>query len=81
MSKLSVLLMNQPTSALTSATFLPLMVTAPVPTISPSIQSLDLPFFSLFNFLSTILGFMKSKDLPITDAVFNSLVTGHARAG
>uniref|UniRef100_UPI0037E7B2E4 leucine-rich PPR motif-containing protein, mitochondrial n=1 Tax=Semicossyphus pulcher TaxID=241346 RepID=UPI0037E7B2E4 len=30
---------------------------------------------------STILGFMKSKDLPITDAVFNSLVTGHARAG
>uniref|UniRef100_A0A673KQC5 Leucine-rich PPR motif-containing protein, mitochondrial-like n=1 Tax=Sinocyclocheilus rhinocerous TaxID=307959 RepID=A0A673KQC5_9TELE len=30
---------------------------------------------------STILGFMKSKDLPITEAVFNSLVTGHARAG
>uniref|UniRef100_A0A6Q2YXQ1 PROP1-like PPR domain-containing protein n=1 Tax=Esox lucius TaxID=8010 RepID=A0A6Q2YXQ1_ESOLU len=29
---------------------------------------------------STILGFMKSKDLPITEAVFNSLVTGHARA-
>uniref|UniRef100_A0A6Q2XHP1 PROP1-like PPR domain-containing protein n=1 Tax=Esox lucius TaxID=8010 RepID=A0A6Q2XHP1_ESOLU len=28
----------------------------------------------------TILGFMKSKDLPITEAVFNSLVTGHARA-
>ncbi len=25
---------------------------------------------------STILGFMKSKDLPITEAVFNSLVTG-----
>ncbi|KAL0177792.1 hypothetical protein M9458_026686, partial [Cirrhinus mrigala] len=24
---------------------------------------------------------MKSKDLPITEAVFNSLVTGHARAG
>ncbi|XP_073690181.1 leucine-rich PPR motif-containing protein, mitochondrial [Garra rufa] len=30
---------------------------------------------------STVLGFMKSKDLPITEAVFNSLVTGHARAG
>ncbi|KAM6956562.1 leucine-rich PPR motif-containing protein, mitochondrial [Aplochiton taeniatus] len=30
---------------------------------------------------STILGFMKSKDLPITEAVFNSLVTGHSRAG
>ncbi|KAK7140045.1 hypothetical protein R3I94_012607 [Phoxinus phoxinus] len=30
---------------------------------------------------STILGFMKTKDLPITEAVFNSLVTGHARAG
>lgn len=30
---------------------------------------------------STILGFMKNKDLPITEAVFNSLVTGHARAG
>uniref|UniRef100_A0A8C1TB22 Leucine rich pentatricopeptide repeat containing n=1 Tax=Cyprinus carpio TaxID=7962 RepID=A0A8C1TB22_CYPCA len=30
---------------------------------------------------STILGFLKSKDLPITEAVFNSLVTGHARAG
>ncbi|RXM34455.1 Leucine-rich PPR motif-containing protein, mitochondrial [Acipenser ruthenus] len=30
---------------------------------------------------SKILGFMKSKDLPITEAVFNSLVTGHARAG
>uniref|UniRef100_A0A3B3DEU5 PROP1-like PPR domain-containing protein n=1 Tax=Oryzias melastigma TaxID=30732 RepID=A0A3B3DEU5_ORYME len=30
---------------------------------------------------STILGFMKSKDLPITEAVFSSLVTGHARAG
>ncbi|KAJ7984997.1 hypothetical protein DPEC_G00360560 [Dallia pectoralis] len=29
---------------------------------------------------STILGFMKSKDFPITEAVFNSLVTGHARA-
>uniref|UniRef100_A0A672NFU4 Leucine rich pentatricopeptide repeat containing n=1 Tax=Sinocyclocheilus grahami TaxID=75366 RepID=A0A672NFU4_SINGR len=29
---------------------------------------------------STILGFMKSKDLPITEAVFNSLMTGHARA-
>uniref|UniRef100_A0A671LHB1 Leucine-rich PPR motif-containing protein, mitochondrial-like n=1 Tax=Sinocyclocheilus anshuiensis TaxID=1608454 RepID=A0A671LHB1_9TELE len=29
---------------------------------------------------STILGFMKSKDLPITEAVFNSLATGHARA-
>ncbi|XP_034093655.1 leucine-rich PPR motif-containing protein, mitochondrial-like [Gymnodraco acuticeps] len=30
---------------------------------------------------STILGFMKSKDLPITESVFNSLVTGHAQAG
>ncbi|XP_077438416.1 leucine-rich PPR motif-containing protein, mitochondrial [Vanacampus margaritifer] len=30
---------------------------------------------------STILGFMKSKDLPITEAVFNALITGHARAG
>uniref|UniRef100_A0A8C5FBZ4 Leucine rich pentatricopeptide repeat containing n=1 Tax=Gadus morhua TaxID=8049 RepID=A0A8C5FBZ4_GADMO len=30
---------------------------------------------------STILGFMKSKDLAITEAVFNSLVTGHARSG
>uniref|UniRef100_A0A3P8UUE2 Leucine rich pentatricopeptide repeat containing n=1 Tax=Cynoglossus semilaevis TaxID=244447 RepID=A0A3P8UUE2_CYNSE len=30
---------------------------------------------------STILGFMKTKDLPITEAVFNSLVTGHSRAG
>ncbi|XP_061915032.1 leucine-rich PPR motif-containing protein, mitochondrial isoform X2 [Entelurus aequoreus] len=30
---------------------------------------------------SAILGFMKSKDLPITEAVFNSLVTGHARSG
>ncbi|CAH2254796.1 leucine-rich PPR motif-containing, mitochondrial [Pelobates cultripes] len=30
---------------------------------------------------SKILGFMKSKDLPITEAVFNNLVTGHARAG
>ncbi|XP_041107358.1 leucine-rich PPR motif-containing protein, mitochondrial [Polyodon spathula] len=30
---------------------------------------------------SKILGFMKSKDLPITEAVFSSLVTGHARAG
>uniref|UniRef100_A0A4W3GXT7 Leucine rich pentatricopeptide repeat containing n=1 Tax=Callorhinchus milii TaxID=7868 RepID=A0A4W3GXT7_CALMI len=28
-----------------------------------------------------ILGFMKSKDLPITEVVFNSLVTGHAKAG
>uniref|UniRef100_A0A7N9ASD3 Leucine rich pentatricopeptide repeat containing n=1 Tax=Mastacembelus armatus TaxID=205130 RepID=A0A7N9ASD3_9TELE len=27
------------------------------------------------------LGFMKSKDLPITEVVFSSLVTGHARAG
>lgn len=35
----------------------------------------------LFGFLSTILGFMKNKDLPITEAVFSSLVTGHARAG
>ncbi|XP_061767188.1 leucine-rich PPR motif-containing protein, mitochondrial [Nerophis ophidion] len=30
---------------------------------------------------SAILGFMKSKDLPITEAVFNGLVTGHARSG
>ncbi|XP_032095335.1 leucine-rich PPR motif-containing protein, mitochondrial [Sapajus apella] len=30
---------------------------------------------------SKILGFMKTKDLPITEAVFNSLITGHARAG
>ncbi|XP_064172695.1 leucine-rich PPR motif-containing protein, mitochondrial [Anguilla rostrata] len=30
---------------------------------------------------SKILGFMKSKDLPITEAVFNSLIAGHARAG
>ncbi|KTG42350.1 hypothetical protein cypCar_00026373, partial [Cyprinus carpio] len=40
----------------------------------------------IFDFLPislpfTILGFMKSKDLPITEAVFNSLVTGHARGG
>lgn len=35
----------------------------------------------LFGFLSTILGFMKNKDLPITEAVFSSLVTGHAHAG
>lgn len=34
-----------------------------------------------FFFYRTILGFMKSKDLPITEAVFNSLLTGHARAG
>ncbi|XP_051471570.1 leucine-rich PPR motif-containing protein, mitochondrial isoform X1 [Apus apus] len=30
---------------------------------------------------SKILGFMKSKDLPITEAVFSSLVKGHARSG
>lgn len=30
---------------------------------------------------SKILGFMKMKDLPITEAVFSALVTGHARAG
>uniref|UniRef100_A0A8W4F8J7 Leucine-rich PPR motif-containing protein, mitochondrial n=1 Tax=Sus scrofa TaxID=9823 RepID=A0A8W4F8J7_PIG len=30
---------------------------------------------------SKILGFMKTKDLPITEAVFSALVTGHARAG
>ncbi|XP_055986558.1 leucine-rich PPR motif-containing protein, mitochondrial [Sorex fumeus] len=30
---------------------------------------------------STILGFMKTKDLPVTEAVFSALVTGHARAG
>ncbi|NWR70299.1 LPPRC protein, partial [Centropus unirufus] len=30
---------------------------------------------------SKILGFMKTKDLPITEAVFSSLVKGHARSG
>ncbi|XP_015265641.1 PREDICTED: leucine-rich PPR motif-containing protein, mitochondrial [Gekko japonicus] len=30
---------------------------------------------------SQILGFMKSKDLPITESVFSTLVTGHARSG
>ncbi|XP_048208975.1 leucine-rich PPR motif-containing protein, mitochondrial isoform X2 [Perognathus longimembris pacificus] len=30
---------------------------------------------------SKILGFMKTKDLPITEAVFSALITGHARAG
>ncbi|XP_054976642.1 leucine-rich PPR motif-containing protein, mitochondrial isoform X2 [Sorex araneus] len=30
---------------------------------------------------STVLGFMKTKDLPVTEAVFSALVTGHARAG
>uniref|UniRef100_A0A8C0LNQ9 Leucine-rich PPR motif-containing protein, mitochondrial n=1 Tax=Canis lupus dingo TaxID=286419 RepID=A0A8C0LNQ9_CANLU len=30
---------------------------------------------------SKILGFMKTKDLPVTEAVFSALVTGHARAG
>ncbi|KAM9721033.1 leucine-rich PPR motif-containing protein, mitochondrial [Dama dama] len=30
---------------------------------------------------STILGFMKTKDLPVTEAVFSALVTGHARSG
>lgn len=35
----------------------------------------------IISIFSTILGFMKNKDLPITEAVFNSLVTGHARAG
>ncbi|XP_069351238.1 leucine-rich PPR motif-containing protein, mitochondrial [Eulemur rufifrons] len=30
---------------------------------------------------SKILGFMKTKDLPVTETVFNSLITGHARAG
>ncbi|XP_021568044.1 leucine-rich PPR motif-containing protein, mitochondrial [Carlito syrichta] len=30
---------------------------------------------------SKILEFMKTKDLPITEAVFSALVTGHARAG
>nr|XP_020041273.1 leucine-rich PPR motif-containing protein, mitochondrial isoform X2 [Castor canadensis] len=30
---------------------------------------------------SKILGFMKAKDLPVTEAVFSALVTGHARAG
>ncbi|XP_037662486.1 leucine-rich PPR motif-containing protein, mitochondrial [Choloepus didactylus] len=30
---------------------------------------------------SKILGFMKNKDLPVTEAVFSALVIGHARAG
>ncbi|XP_021508456.1 leucine-rich PPR motif-containing protein, mitochondrial [Meriones unguiculatus] len=30
---------------------------------------------------SKILGFMKMKDLPVTEAVFSALITGHARAG
>ncbi|XP_061481391.1 leucine-rich PPR motif-containing protein, mitochondrial [Rhineura floridana] len=30
---------------------------------------------------SKILGFMKSKELPITEFVFSALVTGHARSG
>ncbi|XP_045405457.1 leucine-rich PPR motif-containing protein, mitochondrial [Lemur catta] len=30
---------------------------------------------------SKILGFMKTKDLPVTETVFNGLITGHARAG
>ncbi|XP_006839529.1 PREDICTED: leucine-rich PPR motif-containing protein, mitochondrial [Chrysochloris asiatica] len=30
---------------------------------------------------SKILGYMKNKDLPVTEAVFSALVTGHARAG
>ncbi|XP_012611837.2 leucine-rich PPR motif-containing protein, mitochondrial [Microcebus murinus] len=30
---------------------------------------------------SKILGFMKTKDLPVTEAVFSALITGHARAG
>ncbi|XP_053167851.1 leucine-rich PPR motif-containing protein, mitochondrial isoform X2 [Hemicordylus capensis] len=30
---------------------------------------------------SKILGFMKSKELPITESVFSALVTGHARSG
>ncbi|ELK14743.1 leucine-rich PPR motif-containing protein, mitochondrial isoform X1 [Pteropus alecto] len=30
---------------------------------------------------SKILGFMKTKDLPVTEAVFSALVTGHARSG
>ncbi|KAM5292635.1 leucine-rich PPR motif-containing protein, mitochondrial [Ctenodactylus gundi] len=30
---------------------------------------------------SKILGFMKTKDLPVTEAVFTALITGHARAG
>ncbi|XP_012659501.2 leucine-rich PPR motif-containing protein, mitochondrial [Otolemur garnettii] len=30
---------------------------------------------------SKILGFMKTKDLPITETVFSALITGHARAG
>ena len=28
-----------------------------------------------------ILEFMKSKDLPVTEGIFNSLITGHGRAG
>uniref|UniRef100_A0A3B5M2R1 Leucine-rich pentatricopeptide repeat containing n=1 Tax=Xiphophorus couchianus TaxID=32473 RepID=A0A3B5M2R1_9TELE len=39
------------------------------------------PFCLLAFIDSTILGFMKSKDLPITEAVFSSLITGHSRAG
>uniref|UniRef100_A0A8C9DIE5 Leucine-rich PPR motif-containing protein, mitochondrial n=1 Tax=Prolemur simus TaxID=1328070 RepID=A0A8C9DIE5_PROSS len=30
---------------------------------------------------SKILGFMKTKDLPVTETVFSALITGHARAG
>lgn len=44
-------------------------------------NELYLPFLCVAVPCSKILGFMKTKDLPITEAVFNSLVTGHARAG
>lgn len=36
---------------------------------------------SFLFYCSKILGFMKTKDLPVTEAVFSALVTGHARAG
>lgn len=38
-------------------------------------------YFYFIFYCSKILGFMKTKDLPVTEAVFSSLVTGHARAG
>lgn len=44
----------------------------------------DVYFQGIFSFLfycSKILGFMKTKDLPVTEAVFSALVTGHARSG
>lgn len=45
------------------------------------LQHWSFPFQQRLCCYSTILGFMKSKDLPITEAVFDSLVIGHARAG